>query len=98
MKHKTRILLTNSYAVNNGDMALVLALYEELKARGYEVSIATFYYDFLKNKYPKLPLIREILDRKYLKGGTLVKKIFMRIYFFFNGEYKNHDVFIGSPG
>lgn len=98
MKNKTRILLTNSYAVNNGDMALVLALYEELKTRGYEVSIATFYYDFLKSKYPKLPLIREILDRKYLKGGTFVKKIFMRINFFFNWEYKNHDVFIGSPG
>jgi len=98
MKNKTRILLTNSYAVNNGDLALVLALYEQLNARGYDVTIATFYYDFLKTKYPQLPLIREILDRKYLKGGTFVKKIFMRINFFFNSEYNNHDAFIGSPG
>ena len=33
MKKRTRLLLTNAYAVNNGDMALVLALSESLKKR-----------------------------------------------------------------
>jgi colanic acid/amylovoran biosynthesis protein len=98
MNGKARILLTNSYAVNNGDMALVLALYEELISRGYSVTIATFHFTFLKEKYPALPLIREILDRKSLKGGTFVKKLFLRLNYIFNKEYQNHDVYIGSPG
>ena len=98
MKNKKRILLTNSYAVNNGDAALVIALYEQLTARNYQVTIATFYHDFLKTKYPNLPLIRELLDYNFLKGGTFVKRVFLKINFFFNKAYQNHDIFIGSPG
>jgi colanic acid/amylovoran biosynthesis protein len=98
MKNKKKILLTNSYAVNNGDMALVIALYEGLIERGYEVNIATFYYKFLKTKYPNLPLIRELIDYTFLKGGTAVKKLFLGINYFFNSTYRDHDAFIASPG
>jgi polysaccharide pyruvyl transferase WcaK-like protein len=98
MKRKKSILLTNSFAVNNGDMALVLALYEQLIVRGYTVRIATFYHEFLKSKYPNLPLIRELIDYRFLKGGTFVKKLYLKLNFFFNKSYRNHDVFISSPG
>ena len=64
MTKKNRILITNAYAVNNGDMALVVALLQALQNKGYDVSIATFHYKFLKSKYPQLPLLRELLDYK----------------------------------
>lgn len=98
MKSKERILLVNSYAVNNGDMALVIALYEQLITHGYTVRIATFYYDFLKDKYPKLPLIRELNDYRFFIQATFIKKVFSRINFYFNKTYRDHDVFIASPG
>jgi polysaccharide pyruvyl transferase WcaK-like protein len=94
---KKNILLLNSFAVNNGDMALVVALYDQLKARGYSVRIATFYFNFLKSRYPELPLVRELLDYP-IKGGTFVRKIFLAINFLFNYRYRDHDVFIAAPG
>lgn len=93
-----KILLTNSYAVNNGDMALVIALAEQLTKRGYSVSIATFYYLYLKEKYPQLHLIRELLDYRILNRFTFLKGLFLRINFFFNRNYRDHDWFISSPG
>lgn len=98
MERKKKVLLVNSFAVNNGDLALVIALHDQLVNHGYEVTIATFYYDFLKSKYPNLPFIRELLDYRQIKGGTFVKKIFARINFFFNKVYRDHDVFIACPG
>lgn len=98
MGNKKSILLTNSYAVNNGDFALVIALYEELIARGYSVTIATFFYDFLAKKYPNLPFIRELIDYRFLKGGTFIKKLFLKLNFYVNKKYHNHDAFIASPG
>jgi len=94
---KKRILLTNSYAVNNGDLALVIALRNALVARGYAVAIATFYYDFLKEKYPDIPFIKELLDYK-ISGGTFIKRIFLSLNFLLNKMYREHDVFIASPG
>lgn len=79
-------------------MALMIALYNQLKARGYTVSIATFYYTFIKEKYPDLPIIRELIDYRFLKKRKFLKKIFFTINFIFNKSYYNHDVFIASPG
>lgn len=98
MKNKKSILLTNAYAVNNGDLALVISLYEELSLRGYRVSIATFYYEFLKKYYPHIPFVRELTDYNLGIEATVVKKVFAAINFFFNKDYNRHDVFIASPG
>ncbi|MBD0832048.1 polysaccharide pyruvyl transferase family protein [Aestuariibaculum sediminum] len=98
MSKKTKVLLTNAYAVNVGDMALVLALYQALKKKGFDVSIATFYYKFLKEKYPNLPLVRELLDYNLLVGATFVKKIFLKANYLVNRKYKSFDVYVGSPG
>src|SRR5688572_4185947 len=98
MKNQKRILLVNSYAVNNGDMALVYALYEQLTARGYAVSIATFYYHFLKQHYPQLTLMRELNDYPLFIQATFVRKIFSKTIFYLNRAYRNHDIFIASPG
>lgn len=98
MGSKKKILLVNSYAVNNGDLALVIALYEQLIARGYEVAIATFYYKFLKSQYPQVPFIRELNDYNLGVKATFVKKLFSRLNFLFNKKYNSHDVYIASPG
>lgn len=98
MSKKTKILLTNGYAVNNGDMALVIALYLSLKKKNYAVSIATFHYEFLKEQYPELPLVRELLDYKFPVGATFVKKIYLKLNFIFNKKYRSFDAYIGSPG
>ncbi len=98
MKKRTRVLLTNAYAVNNGDMALVLALSESLKKRGFDVSIATFYYNFLKEKYPEVKFVRELLDHKKTTGSTAVKTLFLKLNFLFNKTYRGFDVYISSPG
>lgn len=98
MLKKNKILLTNAYAVNLGDMALVMALYQALSKKGFHVSIATFRYKFLKEKYPNLPLVRELLDYDLLVGATFVKKIFLNNNYFFNRKYKDFDIYIGSPG
>ena len=98
MRSKQKILLVNSYAVNNGDLALVVALYEQLIARGYQVGIATFYYKFLKSQYPNLPFIRELNDYNLGVNATIVKKLFSTLNFFFNKIYNSHDVYIASPG
>ena len=98
MQKKTRVLITNAYAVNNGDMSLVVALLHGLEGKGYDVSIATFHYDFLKTKYPELPLIRELLDYNIPTGATIVKKIFLKLNYLINSKYKSYEVYIGSPG
>ena len=98
MNKKTKILLTNGHAVNNGDMALVIALYNALKKKGFEVSIATFRYNFLKKQYPELPFVRELLDYKFPVGATFVKKIYLKLNLLFNYKYKSFDAYIGSPG
>lgn len=95
---KGNVLITNSYGVNNGDMALVIGLYDCLKELGYNVKIATFYYDFIKSKYPDLPVIKELIDYNFLKGGTAIKRVFARIMFNLSNLYRNNDIFIASPG
>ena len=98
MTKKNRILITNAYAVNNGDMALVVALLQALQNKGYDVSIATFHYKFLKSKYPQLPLLRELLDYKLPINATFFKRFFLKLNYFVNNNYKNFDIYIGSPG
>ncbi|MFD0991750.1 polysaccharide pyruvyl transferase family protein [Tenacibaculum geojense] len=98
MPKKTKVLLTKGHAVNNGDMALVYALYTALEKKGFEVSIATFHYEFLKEKYPDLPLVRELLDYNLITGATFIKKIFLKINYLINKKYKKFDVYISSPG
>jgi len=98
MIKKNKILITNAYAVNNGDMALVVALFKALENKGYDVSIATFHYKFLKSKYPQLPLLRELLDYNLPINATFFKRFFLKLNYFLNNKYKNFEVYIGSPG
>ena len=79
-------------------MALVVALLQALENKGYVVSIATFHYMFLRGKYPQLPLVRELLDYKLPIKATLFQKIFLRLNYFINKNYKYFDIYIGSPG
>lgn len=97
-QRKEKILITNAYAVNNGDMALAIALYQSLKHRGFDVSIATFYYKFLKEQYPNVSFVRELLDYKFPIGATFLKKAYLKLNYVFNTAYRSYDVYIGSPG
>lgn len=93
-----KVLITHAVPVNNGDAALVLALYESLKAKGFDVTIATYYYRIVKQKYPNLPIIRELGDYFFLRKLPFLKPIFQRLNFWFNSRYRNNDIFIAAPG
>lgn len=84
--------------VNNGDAALVTALYLSLISKGFDVKIATYYYAVAKKKYPDLPLIRELADYYFLKKLPFLKPLFMRLNFWLKRNYRNNDLFIACPG
>jgi polysaccharide pyruvyl transferase WcaK-like protein len=96
--HGTRILITNSFAVNNGDAALVTALYHALRDKGYSVTIATYYFEFLRKQYPELPFIRELGDFYLLRKLPFLRPYFMRLNFLLNRKYRGHDMIVSSPG
>lgn len=99
MTHRPKkILITNAVPVNNGDTALLYALYEALVNRGHQVTIATHYYQITKETYPDLPLIKELGDYFILRKLPFLKPLFMRLAFFFRKSYHAHDVFISCPG
>lgn len=93
-----KVLITHAMPVNNGDAALVSALYQLLISRGFEVSIASYYYSVVKKKYPGLPIIRELADYYFLRKLPFLKPLFMRLNFWLNSNYRNNDVFIACPG
>lgn len=95
---KLKVLITNAVPVNNGDAALVIGLYQKLVNAGYEVTIATFYYDTVKEKYPDLPFIRELGDYYFLRKLPFLKTSFIRFNFVLNKKYNSHDVYIAAPG
>ena len=95
---KLKVLITQAVPVNNGDAALLIALYSSLIKKGYEVKIATFYYSFVKDKYPDLPFIKELTDYYFLRKLPFLKGVFLKLNFLFNNEYRNNDVFIACPG
>ncbi len=95
---KLKVLITHAVPVNNGDTALLLALYSSLIKQGYEVKIATFYYSFVKDRYPDLPFIKELTDYYFLRKLPFLKGVFMRLNFLFNKSYRENDLFIACPG
>jgi colanic acid/amylovoran biosynthesis protein len=95
---KLKVLITHAVPVNNGDAALVIGLYNMLISAGYEVTIATFYYDTVKEKYPDLPFIRELGDYYFLRKLPFLKPSFIRLNFALNKQYNSHDVYIAAPG
>ena len=88
-----KVLITHAMPVNNGDAALVSALYQLLISRGFEVSIASYYYSVVKKKYPGLPIIRELADYYFLRKLPFLKPLFMRLNYWLNSNYRNNDVF-----
>ena len=84
--------------VNNGDAALVTALYLSLISKGFDVKIATYYYAVAKKKYPHLPLVRELSDYYFLKKLPFLKPVLVRINFWLKSNYRNNDLFIACPG
>lgn len=79
-----KVLITHAVPVNNGDAALVMALYNSLQTNGYSVTIATYYYSVVKRKYPDLPLIRELGDYFILRKLPFLKPLFQKVNFMVN--------------
>ena len=78
---KVKVLITHAVPVNNGDAALVIALYQSLLSKGYDVHIATYYFARAKKIYPHLPFIKELADYYFLRKLPFLKPIFMRLNF-----------------
>ena len=95
---KRKVLITHAVPVNNGDAALVTSLYDTLIQAGHEVTIATFYYDIVKAKYPQLPFIRELGDYYFLRKLPFLKTSFIKLNYWLNRQFRSHDVYIAAPG
>lgn len=75
-----------------------MALHGALTRRGFSVSIATFYYKFLRSAYPEMRWVRELIDYRFLNRVSFTKKLFLKLNFLINKKYHSNDVFIACPG
>lgn len=92
------ILINNFVPLNNGDVALVYALYRQLIIGGYKVEIASYDYKFAKELYPKIPLVEELGQSKIFMKLPFIKPLVQPFLFIFSKPYRNADIIIGAAG
>ena len=95
---KIQILINNVVPLNNGDVALFYSLYTKLIAAGFQVKIATYYYNLAKELYPDIPFVEEIGQHKIFIKIPFLKPLVLPLLFLLSKSYRNADVIIGSPG
>lgn len=93
-----KVLIINAVPVNNGDAALVLALYGAMKERGLEVAIATHRYELVQNYYPKVNLVKDLLDYPIIKKSRFLKYLLIPFLILFLKQYREADTIVGAPG
>ena len=102
MKCKS-ILITNADAVNGGDAALVIGLYNKFEKNGFDVKVSTFHYDQVKKIYPNINLTKSILEDRILNFLLRRMKYISYLWIFlklvFRGKsYKDADILVSAPG
>jgi polysaccharide pyruvyl transferase WcaK-like protein len=97
-KKQNNILINNVVPLNNGDVALFKALYDQLLKKGYSVKIATYFYKDAKKLYPNLPFVKELGDSKLFFKLHFLKPFLLPFFFMFSSTYRKSDVIIGAPG
>ena len=99
MKRPTRkALIVHAILTNNGDAALVVALYNQLVAAGYECKIATLHYDKIKASYPDLPLEKDWNSSKISIKLPFLRGIIAKTQFRWRKSFKEADLVVGCPG
>ncbi len=94
-----KILINNAVPTNNGDAALIFALYEKLtKNKDYEVNIATNNFELVSNIYPNIPFVKDILDFTIVKKARFFKYMLVPLFFIFYKPYREANVIISAPG
>ena len=98
-----KIVIVNAVPTNNGDAALVFALYNKLKEMGYDVFISTTNYRVIKNLYPDKNWIKSEYDfnkilRIVFKILPCLKKTILKFKIKNNKQYRNTDIIICAPG
>nr|WP_319401194.1 polysaccharide pyruvyl transferase family protein [uncultured Carboxylicivirga sp.] len=96
------VLIVNAVPLNNGDAALVFALYKKLTELNFNVKIATFQYDKVKKLYPAYQFVPDILDHKILKTrytqSGIFKVMVLPILFVLSSSFIRSAYIIGAPG
>jgi colanic acid/amylovoran biosynthesis protein len=97
-RQQKRALIVHAILTNNGDAALVMALFNQLESAGYSCSIATLHYDKIKQHYPSLPL-----EPDWNSSWWCIKLPFLRKWvaiwqFKWRASFKKADLVVGCPG
>lgn len=92
------VIINNVVPLNNGDVALFMALYHQLKEHGFNVQIAAYHYAIAKKAYPDLPLFPELCQGIIFRKLPFLKPYMLPIAFLISKYYRNADVIIGAPG
>jgi len=92
------ILLVNTVLPNNGDAAISLALYEKLKSCGYNVTIASYYFQKMKSHYPELELVSEIGSEFIFRKLPFLRRMLKPFLFSFKPSFKRAQFVISVPG
>jgi len=95
---KEKILIVNAVPLNNGDAALVFSLYNKLKEKGHQVSIATYYFDEVTKKYPNFSFVKEIGQGYLFRKLPILKYVLFPLLFRFSKPHRKADVIVGAPG
>ena len=93
-----KILITNAWPANNGDAILVFSLYHSLQNKKCDLKIACFRYNLIKGIYKNYPIVKDILDRRYIFKFSFFNSLLIALLFLLNRHYRTSDVIIGCPG
>src|SRR5690606_6044147 len=96
------VLITNAVPSNNGDAALVFSLYDSLKRKGFNVSIACQHYRLVKAIYENdYPIVSELAEGKLIKKvpyNKYLKPFLVPFLFLYNKSFRKADLVVSAPG
>lgn len=92
------VLIVNSVMVNNGDAGLVLNLVNKLSKSGYDVTIATYNYQFSVANYKQFKFCRDVASSILLGPRKIFACLVIPILMVFRKSYRSADLIIGAPG
>jgi polysaccharide pyruvyl transferase WcaK-like protein len=91
-------LIVNAVPLNNGDAALVFALYDAMKKKGLDVAIAAHCYGLIREIYPEVNIVRDVLDYPIIKKSRFFKRLLIPFFLLFLKHYREADTIVGAPG
>ena len=93
-----KVLIVNAVPVNNGDAALVMAIYSAFEKKGLDVAIATHNYKIVSGYYPDKEIVRDLLDYYIIKKLPIIRYILIPFFLIILKQYREADIVLGAPG